>query len=354
MSREMSAKLICAASARCVPLLGICLALTACGSKAPTSATPPAQPGAPPPAGSARSVVRVVDAITGGPVAGVTAVLDSQTMAASDAAGQTIVWANQAGQYTVTFSGASAIARTTAIKVPAAETPVSMIPGSFDLVAFNQMFRPSQKLQRWTSAPPLVILTRAVQYEGNYANSPVVLPDELSDSDRQALVADLSDGFATLTDRQLGGFTEVRFESPAVGSRIDVMRTGTILVARCKGLTSGSSYWGYGRWALASSGAVVGGNVMIDEDFDAGSTVYSAYRRSLRIHELGHALGYNHVTSRQSVMNSSARLEPNTWDLQAVHIAFQRAPGNVDPDNDPASVSLNVRTGSTTWSPPIY
>lgn len=354
MSRGMGVNHTAAAAAKAVALVAVSLTLAACGATTPVSPTPPAQQTVTPPASSAQTVVRVVDAITGSPVAGVSAVLNSQTMQGSDAAGHSTVWATQAGQYTITFSGGSTTSRTTAIKVPAAETTVSMIPASFDLVAFNQMFRSSQKLQRWTAAPPLVILTRAVQYEGEYANNPMVLPDELSDVEQQALLADFSDGFMTLTDHQFSGFSSVTFEAPEAGSRVNVMRTGFIVVARSKGLTAGCSYWGYGRWATTPSGAVVGGNVMIDADFDAGLTPYSQYRRCLRIHELGHALGYNHVTSRQSVMNSAARFEPNSWDLQAVHIAFQRAPGNGDPDNDPAGISLNLRTGAITWSPPIY
>jgi hypothetical protein len=300
--------------------------------------------------------VRLSDVNGSGPVAGVTATVNSRAMAASDAAGYALLWSDQAGQYGVTFTGSAVVTRTTSLKIPAAETPITLIPASFDMAAFNEMFRPSQRLQRWTSAPALVILTRAVQYEGNYANNPVVLDEEMSDAEREQMLRDISDGFGLLTDRQMGTFANVTFESPAPGSRVNVMRTGAILISRSKGLTEGTPehYWGYGRWATTSSGVVVGGNVMVDYDFDCPTSSYPQYRRCLRIHELGHALGYNHVTVRQSVMNSAARLEPNSWDLQAVRIAFLRPPGNTAPDNDPAAFSLNVRTGAVTWSPPIF
>jgi hypothetical protein len=39
----------------------------------------------------------------------------------------------------------------------------------------------------------------------------------------------------------------------------------------------------------------------------------SIFGRSLRAYELGHSLGYNHVTLRESVMNASARIEPNPF-----------------------------------------
>lgn len=278
----------------------------------------------------------------------------TRTMPLSDEEGAAILWADRAGEYGVTFAGAAVTTRTTSLKIPGPATQVSLIPAAFDLAAFNEMFRPSQKLQRWTSAPPLVVIARVLQYEGNYANDPVVLADQMPDADREGLVADLADGFLTLTDRQLGGFSSVIVESPAVGSRVSVMRSGAIVVARCKGLTAGSTYWGYGRWATSSGGAVVGGNLMIDADFDGQASPYAKYHRCLRIHELGHAIGYNHVTVRPSVMNAAARLEPNGWDLQAVHIAFLRPPGNTAPDSDPSPFSLNARTGALVWSPPVF
>ncbi len=337
-------------------LLALSLTFAACGST-PTRPTSPSSPtGQTPPAGAPTTAVRVSDATGAAPIAGVTATVNSRTMVASDGTGYALLWSDSAGQYSVSFAGSLVVSRTTSLKIPAGETAVALIPAAFDMVAFNEMFRSSQRLQRWTAAPPLIVLTRAVQYEGNYANSPVVLDEEMSDADREQMVRDLSDGFALLTDRQLGGFANITFESPAPGTRVNVMRTGAILIARSKGLTAGTpeGYWGYGRWATTSSGAVVGGNVMLDCDFDGPTGAYPQYRRCLRIHELGHALGYNHVTARQSVMNSAARLEPNAWDRQAVRIAFLRPPGNTAPDNDPSAFSVNARTGAVTWSPPLF
>jgi hypothetical protein len=72
---------------------------------------------------------------------------------------------------------------------------------------------------------------------------------------------------------------------------------------------------------------VRGGVIMLDRDYD----LTNSRRRMTRIHELGHALGYNHVMSRESVMNSPSLVEPNTWDREAARVAFQREPGSRSP-----------------------
>jgi hypothetical protein len=96
MSRHFARRGVAAA------LVVICAAAVACGGKSPTSPTPVPQNPAPP-AGSAQTIVRIVDAITGNGVAGVTGTINAQTSAPSDAGGQSIVWAQQSGQYTVTL-----------------------------------------------------------------------------------------------------------------------------------------------------------------------------------------------------------------------------------------------------------
>lgn len=51
------------------------------------------------------------------------------------------------------------------------------------------------------------------------------------------------------------------------------------------------------------------------------------YRRLLRTHELGHALGFNHVKSRLSIMNPRIGPEVTALDRQIMMLAFQR-PGS--------------------------
>ena len=61
------------------------------------------------------------------------------------------------------------------------------------------------------------------------------------------------------------------------------------------------------------------GSIILDSDFDRTSDT----RRLLRMHELGHALGYNHVQSRSSIMNPKLGSEVTSFDRSAARIAFQ-------------------------------
>ena len=86
---------------------------------------------------------------------------------------------------------------------------------------------------------------------------------------------------------------------------------------------------------------------MIDRGFDTSN---SPFRRSMHAHEFGHALGYNHVTLRTSVMNSDARTEPTPFDRDGATLAFERTPLNKSPDIDPDPFTINLmRTPALVW-----
>ena len=95
----------------------------------------------------------------------------------------------------------------------------------------------------------------------------------------------------------------------------------------------------------------MGGIVMLDRDFERRAT---PSRRALRSHELGHALGYAHVSGRESVMNASGSTEPTPFDRDATRIAFQRKPGSRSPDVDPDPGRSVQRTGPPRWSEALH
>ncbi len=336
--------------------IALATAVAACGGPGtvPTAPAPLSVATSQAPRGaSASTEVRLTDAIAGTPIVGASVSLNTRSMPASDGDGCSTVSAERAGRYAASFTGNGFVTRTTSVPLPAPEVELSLIPSTFPLAPFDEMFRNRDgRLQRWTRAPRLVVIGRELQFSPTYASDVTALTGTVSEGDQQATISDLADGFALLTDQRLGTFASVTTELPAAGSRVTILRTGAIVVVRSRGLSAATGYWGMGQWATTGSGEVVAGYVLLDADFDGSACEYPQFRRSLRIHELGHALGYGHVTLHPSVMNSNARLEPTAWDLQAVHIAFQRPPGSTAPDNDPTVES--VRERSLTLGPRIH
>jgi hypothetical protein len=327
-------------------LLGI--AVAACGSGSGTPTTPttpiPTTPDAPAPQPPPASGITgtAIDALSDRSLPGVTVRIDGlgETRTATDGT-FSFSAADPEQVKTVTLSSSATIERQTHLRVPGPSTTLSLIPSSINLPAFDQMFRPGGILRRWTGAPPVVIQTRVLQFTSTGDSQYTATAGVMSDADVSDLVADLTWALPQLTGNTFNEFSNVRIETAGEGDRVSVQRPGSIIVARYEGLTQGTTFWGYTRWAWNTAGEMQAGIVMLDRAFEeSGST----FRRSLRAHELGHALGYQHVSGVTSVMNSSARIEPNAFDRSGARLAFQRPPLNRTPDVDPAPFTSNLHS----------
>ena len=329
----------------------VCMAAlsgSACGGS-PAAPSTPGTPGTPgTPSLPFTTTVRLVDVLTALAVSGASATGTSISGGPSDSAGRMTIGSETSASdpRLVTFSQSSAVTRQVSMKIPGSDVTVSLIPTSFDLDAFDEFMRVTQ-LQRWTSAPPLRVQSRLLEFTSVTAADAVGLDEVLTEAERAGLESDLTWALPQLTGSQFQAFASITRETVEPGARMSVLNTGVITVARYRGLQAATGYWGYSRWQYRSDGTVISGTIMLDRDFDRSGSIY---RRSLRTHELGHALGYTHVTRRTSVMNSSAVTEPNAFDLDAARIGFQRPPGNRRPDADPAGTSANIHAGAAVWS----
>ena len=294
----------------------------------------------------------IVDALTSAGLGGVTIASSGFSAAPTSADGFfSIVGTAPAGDpATFTFSGPAIVERRTSVRVPGPDATVSVIPASFDLRAFDEMCRASHLL-RWTTPPPLVIERRSLQFTSTGATTFTALATSLTDPDAGQLEGDLTWALPQLTGGRFESFGSVAIQESAPGSTVAFLVGGRITVARFEGLTAATGFWGFSRWQFRSTGEVIGGTIMLDSTFETSG---SPFRRSLRAHELGHALGYNHVTLRTSVMNSTARTEPNAFDRDATQIAYQRPPGNRSPDIDPDPFSINAMRLTLRWSTGIH
>ncbi len=255
------------------------------------------------------------------------------------------------GWHPAALQASGFVERLTGVDAPASGLRLSLIPASFDMNPFNEMLRYEARLQRWTSRPRLVILTSVMRFSAMRDDTFFGTDEKISGADVESIVSDMRNALVLLTAGTWSDFSAVDRESVEPAQSVLTTRTGAIVVGRYSGIQAGANTIGYGRWASQSDGTIVGGSVYLDRDYD----VTNIQRVKLRTHELGHALGYMHVTATTSIMNPVIGPDPTSFDRQAVRIAFDRQPGNRAPDQDPAYTTprTSITDGGVRWSQPI-
>jgi hypothetical protein len=339
MRRLFAVRSVIAAS--CVLWLG-------CGGSGGGSTAAPTSP-TPPPASGGTVSGTTVDSLTARPISGVAVNIQGVGAVTSAADGTfTLATTSAAQSHVTTLSSTSTVQRTTHVNAPGPAATLSLIASSFDLASYDQMFRgDGAVLHRWTQAPGVVVQTRVLQFTNITDTDYVALSATMSDADVNTIVGDLTWTLPQLTGNTFTSLANQQQETAAEGASVHVSRTGLIVVARYDGLTAATGYWGYTRWAWNGAGELQAAILMLDRGFDTSNSVF---RRSLHAHEFGHALGYNHVTLRTSVMNSDARTEPTAFDRDGATLAFERPPLNKTPDIDPDPFTINVmRAGPLVW-----
>ena len=328
---------------------------SSCGGSAPASPSSVPSPNVSAPRFPGPSGVsgRTVDVLSEASAAGIRIQPDGGAAVSSDADGYFSL-PSSSSLYRLTLTGPEFVTRETAVTASATQTTVSLIPNRFDLSSFNEMFSRASALHRWLQ-PPRLVVERAVLTLTSVNDDTFLARDEqLSASEVSDLIDDLRWGLPQMTGNSFADFSAIDLQTSASGSMVNVKRTGAVFVARYEGLQDATTYWGYGRWAWDGRDAIVAGIMFLDRAFEQSG---SPFRRSLRSHELGHALGYSHVTLRASVMNTSGRVTPNQFDREATLIAFKRPPGNQVPDRDPSWYTLGLTLRSSdfgvTWGPPV-
>jgi len=296
---------------------------------------------------------QVLSAVDGGAVGALNVRVGVHSVK-TDGAGNFQVDVGGAGSFDVVVTGTNAVERHTTVTGPSAEpAKITVIPASFNLDAFNEMFRASTGggLRRWMTRPPLVVVASVMKYTAGDNDQYQATAEQLSDDEAASMVAHLTEGLALLTGNTYTEFASVAIERPRSGEMVTVRRNGQIVVGRYTGITTLANTIGYGTWAEQPDGTVTAGTMWLDRDFDKGD----ARRRLLRIHELGHALGYLHVTVCPSIMNPAIGPEPNAFDRGGAMIAFQRPVGNVAPDTDPTTTprTFSITEGGARWNAPI-
>ena len=173
--------------------------------------------------------------------------------------------------------------------------------------------------EAWQSIPELVVVTSVMDYEaGELATGFSATDERLTKGEQDRLVADLTRALGELTGGQVKAFSAIRTEDAAAGDTVKVLRAGQIVVGRFRGVQAKTGSLGYGGRMTNRDGKITSAVVMVDRNADRDSKQQTV----VRTHELGHALGYNHVESRPSIMNPRAGGGLTDFDRMAVKVAF--------------------------------
>lgn len=290
-----------------------------------------------------------MNVLDGAPVGGLSVQVEGARAATTDASGNFSAEVTVRSDHPIAVTGSAIVERrTTVAAATSGRVRLTLLPASFDLRAFDEMFRTANaRLQRWTRRPALAVLASVMAYKGP-ADEYDATSEQMSDAEVSLLIEHLHEGLGLLTGGTYTSFAEITIERAAAGERTSVARPGAIVVGRYSGIQTFTRTIGYGRWAEEADGSVSAGAIFLDRTFDRESS----RRRLLRIHELGHALGLLHVESRASIMNPSVGSDPTDFDRDAAVIAFQRPPGNVSPDTDPGSSARAAPPWGLRWSSP--
>jgi hypothetical protein len=268
----------------------------------------------------------VTDAIGEAPLAGVAVSIDANGSASTDANGQFVIASTApSGIYRATLSGSQVVTRQTTVAVPGA-LAFTLIPSAFDVASFDQFARSmgSGSLIRWTSPPALVVETSLV---GTPGTENVATADQLATNEVDRVIGRLSQALPQLTGSTFSSFASVTRRTTRSGEVIPMYSLGVITVV----------YYTESNGACGQGGPGVSPG---DHEAIAGAVwlklgcASAATNTTTMVHELGHALGYGHVTGSPSVMRPVGGIDVSPFDIAAATIVFRRPPGNRAPDND--------------------
>lgn len=202
-----------------------------------------------------------------------------------------------------------------------ANTVAMPASSSVEARALDEMLRGARgQVQRWKRAPQLVVLGAVMEYRAGERAEYLATGETMTDAEMAQMVDDLTGALGVLTGNAFNRFSGVTFERPAAGDATRVTRADRIVVGRYQGVRRQLNTIGLGGRASRPDGTITAAAILLDADFDRTSRA----RRLLRMHELGHALGYNHVQSLTSIMNPRIGPEPTEFDLRAASIAFPK------------------------------
>jgi hypothetical protein len=320
---------------RAIRNLVILAGLTVVGACSPAPGPSPI----PTPDPEFRTTVRVVSALDQEPgLPQVVLTVANGREQQTDGAGLSVIQAASPATVSLRLRHPAFVERETSLRIPDERlVELSLIPSTPDLAAFEEFSPRANGLQRWTRNPRLLLLSHAVDFSGatlGFREFPVI-NRPISRTQLDCLATGLGAELAPLSGGHLSWTSvDIGQVEPGTRFRTDETPEGSIVVLMSISLGiagRGTGYVGTEPFILTR------GAIWLSDDINFCLTSL-LYR-----HELGHALGYQHVTRTLSIMSPGGLPATLTdFDRNSIAILFQRRPGNRLPDRDPAGVPVNV------------
>lgn len=291
--------------------------------------------------------MRVVDVFTDAGVGSATVSAEGAGQATSDASGAFNLQPATGGTFTVTIAAPGYVERRTRLALPGTAAALTLIPSSFDLAAFDAMSRTHEgQLVRWTTQPNLIIQRNLLDYADD-AGGFMVLNEAISDADLSCVEARAREAVSLISGSALSAGTSTTAAATA-GTRVEGTAAGAITVWAARNL-GGSA--GRGGISYRIPGLTVAAGVVFLEVAQPGNPNQASCAGNVNVlrHEIGHALGYQHVTTRASVMQPTNAPAPTDFDRQAFTVFYKRAPGNSSPDTDVSTFRANAFGRLARW-----
>lgn len=286
--------------------------------------------------------MRVADVFSDAGVASATVAAEGGGQATSDASGAFSLQPSPGGTFNITVSAPGYVQRRTRLALPGNAVALSLIPTSFDLAAFDAMARTHEgQLVRWTSTPNLIFQRNLLDYSDDAGGSSyMVLNESLSDADLACLETRAREAVGLMSGNALAAGTSTT-TAVMPGTRVDGTATGAITVWAARNL-GGSA--GRGGISYRIPALTVAAGIVFLEVAQPGNPNQASCAGNVNVlrHEIGHALGYQHVETRASVMQPVNAPAPTPFDQQAFTVFYKRGPGNSSPDTDTATFRANA------------
>jgi hypothetical protein len=279
------------------------------------------------------------------PIEGAVVEIEPRHIAVTDMKGRFEITGIPSGLHRLRISKARFLDKQSRIRVPDGPRTYNLVSSGLSLGLSELMSRgfsnhvlPTE-LWRWADAPRLRLQPWLLSYERatDSVERLLVLDTPVDLRKLQGVERILRNQLRVLTDGQFIEFKDVTLASSQPEQRVDISDAPcSITLAFFRQQQVDKDVRRYGYSGTGAGPRITRGYILLDDEL----TIESAYGQAVVVHELGHSLGYSHVSSTRSIMGDDRMFvfTPTQFDRLALEVIYNRVPGwqlsDIDPEPD--------------------